>query len=67
MQPLQAGPLDPFGAILDPAGMKVERGSHAEHQGGVKHWKIFAHEDLLFWRADTNPNDVGLQLTNPRN
>src|SRR5579862_3200055 len=59
MQPLQAHLLHPGRAILQPASMKIECGTHANHQRRIQARQILGHEALLLWGAEANPHDVG--------
>ena len=61
VQPLEAGTLNPCGAIAYASSVVVEGSANAEHELGFKQGKITGHEELLTRAADADPNDVGLQ------
>ena len=62
VEPLQARAFDPLGAVLDTAGVEVEGGTDSEHESGVEAGDHAVHEELLFGRADADPDDVGFEL-----
>src|ERR1700722_20290308 len=62
MKPLQARALDPLRTILNTTRVEIKCRAHAEHEPRLQPGEISSHEQLLFWGADTDPDDVGFQV-----
>ncbi len=66
-EPLKSASHHPTWCLAHPTGMKVERGTNANHHSCVELAMKLRHEEILFGSAETNPNEVRLDIIDHRN
>src|SRR5580698_4660706 len=67
MQPMQAGAFHPLRTHSDSPRKEIKCGPDTEHEMGIEVWEQSAHEQILTWRADSNPDYVGPEQIDPCN
>jgi hypothetical protein len=61
MQPVQAGPFDPWRAGADSAGVEIKSGTNTEHEARIEPRKVAGHEEFLLRAAEADPENVRLE------